>query len=107
MRLPGDGEATIDQRREQQHDKGHPRQPQFLADYREQEIIVGFRQEIEFLDTVAESGAKQSAAAECDLRLAQLIARAVNVFRRPGVEKRCQTPDHIGLGVGQHGNRAG
>ena len=72
--MEGDPVASKDQRREQQHDDPGSHQTQFLADDRENEIVVLLRQKQEFLPALTEAQSPQPAGANGNEALGKLIA---------------------------------
>ena len=74
--VEGDPEAPQDQQGEDQHDDAGADKPQLLANHGEDEVVVLLRQVQEFLAAAAEAHAQQTAGANGDQALGQLIAVA-------------------------------
>ena len=72
--LTADREGARDEPGEQAQHRDHAEESEFLADDREQEVGVRFREVEEFLDARAEPDADPFAAAEGDQRMRQLVA---------------------------------
>ena len=66
----------------------HADQAELLADHRQQEVGVRFRQVVQLLDAAAEADAEPFAAAERDQRVRQLVGLARRVVLLPRIEVR-------------------
>ena len=96
--------AEHGERDEQREHRAAADEAELLADDREDEVGVRVRQEVPLRPAGAEADAGQAAAAERDERLRDLVARVAGVVER--VQEREQPRAAVGLGDGEHGDRA-